>query len=91
MKKEESKQLSVQHVVDYLGDEIVKHNLSGSLIKGIGEVEINQTMYQIQIHLESDKSNWINESGVLTPQKSKSWITKFLNLFTSTTDVEIQK
>jgi len=42
-----TKELTIQQVVDYLGNNIVDKNLSGSVVKGIGEVKINETMYQI--------------------------------------------
>ncbi len=84
------KELTIQQVVNYLGENIEKDKLSGSVTKGIGEVKINETMYQIQLTLEPEGGKWIEGNGIFTFKKL-SWKQKIINLFTFTTDAGIQK
>lgn len=90
MKKSYENELTVQQIVNYLGDKIVKDNLSGSVTKGIGEVKINETMYQIQLSLEPEGGKWIDGNEIFTFKKL-SWKQKIINLFTFITDAGIQK
>lgn len=84
------KELTIQQLVDYLGNNIVKNNLSGSVTKGIGEVKINETMYQIHLTLEPEGGKWIEGNGIFTFKKL-SWKQKIINLFTFTTGAGIKK
>lgn len=87
-------QITIQSAVDFMGNEIVKRQLTDAAIKAIGEVKISDKIYQIQIILESDSEKWIQEigvKGIWKPKNKQSWLKKILNLFTSTTDAETQK
>lgn len=85
-----TKELTIQQVVNYLGENIEKDKLYGSVTKGIGEVKINETMYQIQLSLEPEGGKWIEGNGIFTFKKL-SWKQKIINLFTFTTAAGIQK
>jgi len=90
-----AKQITIQSLVDFMGNEIVKRQLTDTAVKAIGEVEINKCMYQIQLILESDKDKWIEGIGVKGIFKAKNKLSclkkKIISLFTSTTDAEPQK
>jgi len=91
--QKQMKDVSIQRIVDLIGNYIVKDEIPNcnSVTKSFGEVEIKNTMYQIQITLVPGKNNWKSENGVTT-QKTKSWIRlKISNLFSSTTDAGTQK
>jgi len=89
------KQITIQSLVDFMGNEIEKHEFTDSIVKGIGEVKIKNKLYQIKIILESDKDKWVLKNGVqsiLETKKKQSWLMKKISsLFTSTTDAEAQK
>jgi len=92
---EKEKPISIQSVVDIIGNHIVIDRLSTSktTTKAYGEVEINNTRLQIQISLVPNPKDWIPGNGVHQIKKSKpSWIKRnLLSLFTSTTGAGIQK
>lgn len=94
MAESKTKEISIQHIVNIIGNYIEKNKVIDivSASKGIGEVKIDNVLYQIQVILEPNKSKWIEENGVIrTFKKSISWKQKFLNLFTYTMDSGAQK
>lgn len=91
---DKEKPLSVQSIVDIIGNHIVIDQMSTlkTTTKAIGEIEINNTRLQIQISLVPKNEGWIPGNGVHQIKKSKpSWIKNLLNRFTSTTDAGVQK
>ena len=90
-----AKDYSIQQIVNHIGQYIQKNKIKDAIpaSKAIGEVEIDNILYQIQVVLVPNKSKWINENGVIrTFKKPKPWIKrKISSLFKFTTDVEIQK
>lgn len=75
-KEIKAKELSIQSVVDFIGNHIVENKIDiGEVGKAIGEVPINNTLYQIQIILEPNKQKWIKEIGIVSNnKKQESWI-----------------
>jgi len=89
------KELSIQQIVNHIGQHIEKHKTIDVVpaIKPIGEVEIDNIMYQIQVVLEPNKDKWIKENGVIRNfKKPKPWIKqKITSLLSFITDAGIQK
>jgi len=79
----ELKDVSIQKIVDLIGNYIVKDNIpnSKSVSKSFGEVEIKGTRYQIQISLVPGEENFNPENGVVTTKIKRSWKQKIKNLF----------
>lgn len=79
----ELKDVSIQKIVDLIGNYIVKDNIpnSKSVTKPFGEVEIKGARYQIQISLVPGEANFKMENGVVITKIKKSWKQKIKNLF----------
>jgi len=84
----ELKDVSIQKIVDLIGNYIVKDNIPNSKVvtKSFGEVEIKATRYQIQISLVPGEANFNTENGVVSTKIKKSFVTKFINLFKNKKD-----
>lgn len=79
MENQEAKPVSLQHIVDLIGNHIVIDNLdiSKSVYKAYGEVEIQNQNFQIQIVLVPNKKDRIPGKGV--HQKAVGFFKRLFN------------
>lgn len=79
MEKSEEKQVSVQHVIDIIGNHVIIDNLdtSKNIYKAFGEVEIQNQNFQIQIVLVPNKKDRIPGNGI--HQKAVGFFKRLFN------------
>ena len=56
---------AISATLDILIDVADTHHGASGIVSAIGELEANGIMYQVQLHLVSDKRAWLKENDVM--------------------------